>query len=364
MKKSMCSIDEVISLLMEWVNTNSGSLNQKGLEKMSQKLDAAFGPFDRLPIPNYEFLNSDGKKMLLPSSPVLRKVVNPTAHKQVLLVGHQDTVFAQDHPFQTGRMVSEGIFRGPGSADMKGGLLVMLLVVEALKHEEVGLEILINPDEEIGSRSSRMLLEEAAKRHQLAVVFEPAMPCGALVSDRGGSWTLSLFARGREAHAGRDPEAGRSSIHALADLIMQMEKRVKLLNVGKITGGRGANIVASEAFCQINIRGSLNPLAVLEEVIREMETKRDVTITVHIDSERPPKPLTMKMKEMMPLIPTAWQSTNGVCDGNLLAANGLTVIDTLGVVGGALHTEREWMQIDSIFERAQWTIDLIRKVIA
>ena len=158
-----------------------------------------------------------------------------------------DTVYAVDHPFQKSVRIDDKILRGPGATDAKGGIVVMLVVLQAFERspwaEKVGWEVLINPDEEIGSPGSAPLLIQAAKRNHLGLVFEPSLPDGNLVGARKGSGNFTVIARGKAAHAGRDPQLGRNAIDALARFIVALASLddsgdATTTNVGSHPGGR------------------------------------------------------------------------------------------------------------------------------
>ena len=151
--------------------------------------------------------------------------------------------------------------RGPGVIDAKGGLVVLLTAIDAVERSDLagnlGWELFLNTDEEIGSPGSAAFFAEAAKRNHLALLFEPAMPDGALVSERKGSGNFSLVVRGRAAHAGRDFSAGRNAIVAAADFAVAVHRLngtipEVTLNVARIDGGGPANVVPDLAVCRLN----------------------------------------------------------------------------------------------------------------
>ena len=132
---------------------------------------------------------------------------------QLLFTGHMDSVFGPDHEFQQTRWVEDGVLNGPGVADMKGGIAVMLAALKAVEQRPVarhlGYEVVINSDEEVGSLASAPLLERSAQGKRAALTYEPAaLPDGTLASARPGSGNFALVVRGRSAHAGRNPEDG------------------------------------------------------------------------------------------------------------------------------------------------------------
>ena len=155
--------------------------------------------------------------------------------------------------------------QGPGVTDAKGGLLVMLKALEAFERSpwanELGWEALINPDEEIGSPGSKLLLEKAARTNDIGLVFEPSLSDGNLVGSRRGSGNFVVMVKGRAAHAGREPHIGRNAINALAEFVVQLNSLPPgalglTLNVGYIEGGGPVNVVPDRAICKFNVRVS------------------------------------------------------------------------------------------------------------
>jgi glutamate carboxypeptidase len=181
---------------------------------------------------------------------------------QLLFTGHMDTVFGENHAFQESRWLEEGVLNGPGVADMKGGLAVMLAALKSIESsgaaKQIGYEVIINSDEEIGSQGSAPLIASAAKGKTAALTYEPStLPDGTLAGARPGSGNYSLVIRGRSAHAGRNPEDGRNAIHAAADLALRLEaiKRDGLsVNSGRIEGGGPTNVVPDLAVLRVNLR--------------------------------------------------------------------------------------------------------------
>ena len=204
----------MMSLLRSWAAINSESENLSGLSQMIAALEMQFlslgGHMQRIDLPPRSTIAIDGSPITIPHGQALHITKRPEAPIQIFLGGHMDTVYSPSHPFQKAEDLSENILRGPGVADMKGGLIVMLTALKAFENhpssKNVGWEILINPDEEIGSIGSEQLFVAAAQRNHLGLIFEPSFADGALVSDRKGSANFSVVAKGLAAHAGRDFE--------------------------------------------------------------------------------------------------------------------------------------------------------------
>jgi glutamate carboxypeptidase len=261
---------------------------------------------------------------------------------------------------------------------MKGGLVILLAALEVLEAssvaQNIGWEVLINPDEEIGSLGSRFLICEAAQRNHIGLLFEPALPDGALVSERKGSVVFTIIAKGTAAHVGRDFNAGHNAIAALARLIVKAEAYMAdhpgvLVNIGEIEGGQAVNVVPDLAVCRINIRVNTSQqiddfYAFLTHALQHENKTKGLNLTLHEQTSRPPKHSDSKTQHLFFRLqqcanslgyPLEWRPSGGVCDGNLLAAAGLPVVDTLGAIGGSLHTYDEFVLVDSIIQRARMT---------
>lgn len=306
----------------------------------------------------------------------LRLRFRPQAPRQILFSGHYDTVYGAEHPFQTCTMLDANTLRGPGVADMKGGLVVMLAALTALQESpfanQIGGQIILTPDEEIGSVGTRPLLEEAAPLHDFALVFEPCRETGNLVRARMATGIFTVTCRGRSAHAGRAPQDGRNAIVALAEFLPQADALNRempniLLNIGRISGGGAANIVPDLAQAEINLRvagraDATRLLARLEELAAPIRARDGYALTIAGQFNRPPKEVTAQDEILFASWQACgqdlgqsfgWQDVAGGSDGNLLAAAGLPNLDGLGPLGGQLHSPNEYIQIDSLVKRTQ-----------
>jgi glutamate carboxypeptidase len=346
---------------------------------MARHLDDAFGVLPgevRLlePAP-VEEMGADGSLRAVQHGRNLHLRARPEAPVQVLLTGHMDTVYGADHPFQALEWLDEGTVRGPGVADMKGGLAVMLAALAALEtwseRGRIGYEVVINSDEEVGSPGSAALIVEAAHGKTAALTYEPAaLPDGTLAGSRPGSGNFSLHVAGRSAHAGRNPEEGRNALVAAAELAVRLDgaKRAGLsVNAARIEGGGPNNVVPDHAILRMNMRPAAaadqdEAQWLLGEAIAAVSAARDVRINMHGGFGRPPKPLDPAAEKLFELVRRcgaelgqniAWRATGGVCDGNNIAAAGTPVVDTMGVRGGAIHSPDEYLIVASLAERAR-----------
>lgn len=362
----------------QWVAVNSFSLNIQGLEQLSRLLQSAFkilgAEISLIHLPPQKILNQEGKFQSHSLGPAL--VIRKRSHApiQVLFGGHFDTVYSPLHPFQNLEDAGPDKWRGPGVADMKGGIAILLTSLEALERsplaEQIGWEVILNPDEEIGSPSSTLLYEEAAYRHHCGLIFEPSFPDGAFVNQRKGSATYTLGVYGQEAHVGRDYSKGRSAVFALAHFIHKLDslrhQEDVILNVADLEGKGPVNIVPRFASCRINLRSShaetlSQASSLLQQLTQECQ-QEGIVMELMQDSFRPPKQFDSDTQSLFEAyahcaqeldLPFQTRATGGVCDGNTLGGAGLPTLDTAGAIGGALHTSEEYLICSSLVERAR-----------
>ena len=317
---------------------------------------------------------ADGRLIPVEHGRNLHLSVRPDAPVQLLFTGHMDTVFGAEHDFQQVFWREEGVLGGPGVADMKGGLAVLLAALQAVEGAgapQLGYEIVINSDEEVGSPGSAALIARAARGKKAALTYEPsALPDGTLAGARPGSGNFSIRITGRSAHAGRNPDEGRNALLAAADLALRLAAARQdglSVNPAKIDGGGPNNVVPDHAVLRVNLRPRTPTLqakaqTLLDEAVAAVAAKHDVTIHVHGGFARAPKPLDSGAEKLFGLVKRAgadlgqtigWRDTGGVCDGNNIAACGVPVVDTMGVRGGAIHSSEEFLIVESLVERAQ-----------
>ena len=362
-----------------WSSINSGSRNLDGLDEVATLLAEAFSALpgelrliDPAPV---DVMTPEGTLRPMKHGRNLHLKVRPEAKVQLLFTGHMDTVFGLDHDFQSVFWREEGILGGPGVADMKGGIAVMLSALEAFERSPLagtlGYEVVINSDEEVGSPGSAPLIAAAAVGKRAAFTYEPAaLPDGTLAGARPGSGNFSLFVEGRSAHAGRNPEDGRNALVAAADLALRLGRARRpglSVNPAKIDGGGPNNVVPDKAVLRVNLRPATpadqeDAVSIIEEAVAAVIAEHDVQIHRHGGFGRPPKPMDENTQSLFELVRSCgddlgqtidWRATGGVCDGNNIAACGVPVVDTMGVRGGAIHSDQEYLIVESLAERAQ-----------
>jgi len=361
-----------------WAAVNSGSRNLAGLERMARLLADAFAALPGEPAliepARVETVDASGRVRAIEHGRHLHLRVRPESPVQLLLTGHMDTVFEADHPFQALTWLDDGVLNGPGVADMKGGIAVMLAALKAIEASEAaasfGYEVVINSDEEVGSPASATLLAQAARGKRAALTYEPAaLPDGTLAGARPGSGNFSFTIHGRSAHAGRNPEDGRNAVIAAADLALRLKALVRpglSVNPARIDGGSPNNVVPDLAILRVNLRPATpddetDAANVIDATVKAIAAEHGVEVQVHGGWGRPPKPMTAEAEALFELVRQAgadlgqtigWQPSGGVCDGNNIAACGVPVVDTMGVRGGKIHSMEEYLIVDSLAERA------------
>jgi glutamate carboxypeptidase len=370
--------DRMLAQVQIWTGINSGTGNLKGLGATASLLADAFGSLHGAvelvePAP-VERVLPDGSIVEIEHGRHMVTTVRPDAPIQLLLTGHMDTVFAVDHPFQEQQWLEDGVLNGPGVADMKGGISVMLAALSTAETSEtfqrVGYQVMINSDEETGSASSAKLIEQLAKGKLAALTYEPsALPDGTLAGARAGSGNFSIIITGKSAHAGRNPQDGRNALLAAADLALRLKALTRdglSVNPAKIDGGSPNNVVPDHAILRVNFRPHTPELVEyarneINILIAAITAEHDVSIHLHGSFNRPPKPLDPVAEKLFGLVKQCgadlgltigWKATGGVCDGNNIAACGVPVVDTMGVRGGAIHSADEYLITESLSERA------------
>lgn len=363
---------------LRWAKINTGTGNMDGLARQAAELADAFailpGDVDLVDPAPVTAIAGDGSHYEKPHGQHMLVRVRPDAGRRFLLTGHMDTVFAADHPFQDITWLDDDTVNGPGTADMKGGLSLVLEALLAFEQSpdaaQCGYDVMINSDEETGSLSSAALIAELARGKYAALTYEPsALPDGTLAHARGGSGNYSVSFTGRSAHAGRNPQDGRNALVAAADCavrLKQMQHRDLPINPAKIDGGAANNVVPDHAVLRFNIRPKTHEsaeafLSDFNDLLQLIEKQHEVLTHCHGGITRPPKPVNEKTQKLFDLVrdtgaalgqKISWLATGGVCDGNNIAACGIPVVDTMGVRGGAIHSPEEFMIVPSLGEKA------------
>jgi glutamate carboxypeptidase len=303
-------------------------------------------------------------------------------NRQILLLGHFDTVWPLG---QIGRMpfVSrDDQLRGPGVLDMKAGIALAMLAVRAwiagAPTSDARVTMLWTTDEETGSRTSRVMLEEEARRSDAVLVLEPALPGGVLKTSRKGCGQYEIVVRGVAAHAGVDPGKGVSAIRELARQVLAVETLQDLtrgvsVNVGIIDGGTRPNVVAADARAIVDVRApSMADADRVDAAIRGLTPHlQGARIEVSGGFERPPMERTPGVASLYALAASVGAelgqtigegSTGGGSDGNFCAALGVPTLDGLGAIGDGAHALHEHVVMSALVPRATLLAALLTRL--
>lgn len=300
--------------------------------------------------------------------------------KAILVLAHLDTVHAAGTIKDKLPLRQEGDrLYGPGIYDMKSGALMALTAMKLAVQHSAGpslpVDLLFMPDEEMGSVSSRRLIEEYARNALYALVVEPARDGGKIVTARKGVAMFDIVLRGRASHAGSKPEEGRSAIRAAARLVLDLEGlndpiRGVTVTVGTINGGTGRNTVPAECRMQVDVR--LPDEGAATEILGKIEAMRpvdpDISIAISGGLSRPPFAQSEDGKRLFDHTATLAAElgitlqgvhTGGGSDGNFTAALGVATLDGLGADGAGAHTYNEYINVSSIVPRTALLANLM-----
>lgn len=380
-------------------NLNSGSDSLIGLRQVADWLTEYFEPIgsnvEKIELPTYEVLDDQAVIRSQATGPALRWNVPGSGlgtKKKLLLTIHYDTVYGPENPFQVCERYEamspsgqpEWRMRGPGVIDAKGGIVVMRWAVLAAKKfldlSQIDLSIVLTPDEEIGSPASIDLWQRIASEFDFAMLYEPCLADGSLVSTRKGTGTFIVVARGKAAHSGRNFHEGRNAVTLACQVALAMdalngERPDVTINVGRIRGGDAVNVVPDLAVLRVNVRVSNREDQMwiesqVQQIVQRFNAPQSgyrVEISGGIKS--PPKNVDATSKVWMEQVERAgsqigesisWMPSGGASDGNKLAALGLSNIDTFGPEGGLLHSDQEWIRLSSMPRKAALTAAVIQ----
>ncbi len=382
----------MLAMLERLTNINSGSLNKAGVDEIASIFSAELRQL------GFSVSSLPGETISMPSCPGNNYNVDVTDHllankpgnsNRLLLMGHMDTVFPPESPFQTFRRQGDTMY-GPGVADMKGGLVVMLYALKALQEfdalDDLSISVLLNSDEEMGSLSSRKYLEDQARQHDWGLVYESS-GTGNLTRQRKGLGQARVVVNGRASHAGGAHEQGRSAIKELAYKIVEIENMTDYesgvtVNVGLVSGGEARNTVAPCAEALIDLRypepeQGEDAATRFEEIFNQVYSypvdSGEITAESWVNLHRPPKIPTAESDYLMEKARSIGRllgqelgvtDSGGGTDGSLTQAVGLPTQDSLGVAGTGAHSNREQARVSSLVQRAQLSAVLIQRLAA
>ena len=366
--------ENMLSLLADLVNIDSNSFDKVGVDKVADRLQAFFDdhaiPYETIPLTDH--------------GDTLRAVVSGgDGNRPILLCGHRDTVFAtgevKKRPFST----RDGKAFGPGVADMKPGLVINAFILAAF-HKFGGhpnpLVGLFTGDEEVGSPSSKDVIIAEAEKARLAFNSEPSRPSGNIVTKRKGGIFCHCAITGVAAHSGGFFTDGCSAIEELAHKIQALHALTDLdrgttINVGLVSGGQSVNTIAAEASCAIDVRyqqtADRDDIMAQVRAICEKVSVEGTSSSFSIRGEFQPLNPSAQSDELFALYQESaaqddviieGEHSGGCADSGFIAAVGTPVICGVGPVGGNYHRPDEWMQIDSLAQRARFIGNTILKL--
>jgi glutamate carboxypeptidase len=305
----------------------------------------------------------------------LRAVWKPSEDRvksQLLVLGHYDTVYPTGTLAKMPFRISGGKAYGPGTFDMKAGIVQALFALEAIRELQVPVQkrlvFLWTSDEEIGSESSRKIIEEEARRSDAVFVLEPSLgPRGLLKTSRKGVGEAELIVHGRASHAGLAPEKGINAVHELAAQIARLEKwndlrRGVTINADIVSGGSRTNVIADRAAATLDLRAWRHAdMRTLEKRLHSLKpVHRGARLEIHGGFDRPPlerkhsAALFARAKSIARELgfPLGEAAAGGGSDGNCTAALGIPTLDGLGAVGDGAHATHEHILIKAMPQRA------------
>jgi glutamate carboxypeptidase len=296
----------------------------------------------------------------------------------LLLLGHTDTVFGASEAGRRPFKVENGRATGPGVFDMKAGIVLIWSALKALSPITRPVTVLLTSDEEIGSPSSRDLIEREALKASAVLVAEPSLPGGALKTSRKGVGRFTIKAIGRAAHAGIDPQNGINAIEEIAEQVLRLQKMSNVsggttVTVGLIQGGTRSNVVPAEAAVDVDVRvATMVEAERIQSVIRQLLPKLSgARLEIRGGINRPPMERTRDVESLFELARSVAEDlgvelqeggTGGASDGNLTSALGVPTLDGLGAVGNGAHSLDEYVEVASLPYRSALLAGLISKL--
>jgi glutamate carboxypeptidase len=373
--------DDYVAELRTLVDVDCGTYLPEGVNRVADHLASRFASMgwsvERRPHTPAEGESQLGDALIA----TLEGARGPSGGRRVMLVGHMDTVFpagtAAERPFR----VEGSKALGPGVSDMKGGLLEGLYAVICL--QDVGFDdfasitYVCNPDEEIGSPFSGAIIRERAASADACFVLEAGRENGDVVSARKGVADVRIVVHGRAAHAGVEPERGRSAALQAAHTTIALHALNGrwpgvTVNVGVIQGGTRPNVITERCELHVDVRSP--QAATFDEVLAEVERVArdtvvpDVTVEIARVAGFPPMektPGTARLADLAADLASRMgfelrdAATGGASDANPVAGMGVPVLDGLGPVGGSDHAPGEWLDLDSVVPRTALLAGLI-----
>jgi len=351
---------KMISLLREWVEMESPTSHKVSVDKFGTNVAAKLEDIG---------MSIEWKQVTDRGNHLIARW--GSRHGHLLLIGHLDTVWELGTLQRFPCEIDDEIGRGPGIFDMKAGLLIALYALSLIRQQGLDkypITLLATSDEEVGSVTSRELIEQEARSARAAFVLEPGGPNNSLKTKRRGVGRYIVTAHGKAAHAGVEPEKGVNAIEELAHQIIELQSWNKLrngisVNAGLIKGGTRTNVIPEEAEAIIDVRcDAMDDIQWLSNQVASLSPKKEgCQLTVEGGVDRPPLERTDKVLNLYEQAKTIGHTmdyplseywTGGGSDGNLTAALGVPTLDGMGAEGGGAHALSEHILTSSLTKRS------------
>lgn len=355
--------DQMIDLLKNLVNIDSGSYDKAGVDQVAEVLIQLYKDLGFVVeiFPNEKLGNN------------YRLMHKDASNPQIFIAAHLDTVFPKGTVAERPFSIEGDRAYGPGVIDMKASHVLTYYAIKALQdagnEAYKNVEILLNCDEEIGSHSSRALIEQFAEGKSYALVMEPARANGSIVSARRGVGTYELIIEGKASHSGIAPKDGISAIQELSYKIQALHALSRhddglSVNVGLISGGTSVNTVAPNARAEIDVRITTDEQGIeIDRLVKEVCSQPvldGVKLTLTGGINRPPMMKTPESTVLVDIVKAEAKAmgldiddifTGGGSDASFTAGVGTPSVDGLGPVGGFQHSDKEYIELPTLTER-------------
>ncbi|MGP8306178.1 M20 family metallopeptidase [Vibrio sp. YIC-376] len=369
------SLKDYLEELRPLINVDCGTYTTDGIEFIASQFEAKFQALSGWNVKRID-CGKAGVGLEIRNKPEAEQI-------DVMLIGHMDTVFPIGTAERRPMSMDENKAYGPGVSDMKSGLLNIVYAMRNLDKavlEKLSICVCMNPDEETGSLGSVDWIQSVAKNAKNVLVAEAARADGGLVKARKGMARYKISFNGVAAHAGNEPENGRSAITEMANWILAINSMTNFnsgttLNVGIVSGGNGANIVPAQAEAIVDVRFWSN------EEYDEVDTKLNglvetpfidgVSIQLDREAYKPSMLPSLQTKGLMALVEKAaselsidinWKEVGGGSDANNTAILGVPTLDGFGPIGAGFHSEQEYLLLESIEPRIKMLMRVLEKI--
>jgi len=371
------NLNEYLDELRPLVNVDCGTYQIEGIESIASQFEAKFTSMPGWAVKRID-CGKAGVGLEIRNKPERENI-------DVMLIGHMDTVFAKGTAAERPLSIDELHAYGPGVSDMKSGLLNVVYAIRNLDSQildKLSICICMNPDEETGSLDSVDWIQSVAKNACTVLVAEAARADGGLVKARKGMARYRIEFKGQAAHAGNEPQKGRSAITEMANWILAINNMTNFesgttLNVGIVTGGNGANIVPDEACAIVDVRFWNN--AEYDEVdttlngLSQTPFVDGVSIELEREAYKPSMVPNDNTEALINLVEQSanelnvdihWKEVGGGSDANNTAIIGVPTLDGFGPCGAAFHSDKEYLILDSIEPRIRLLMRVLEKLSA